>query len=150
MEKYTEVEQVIKDFEEKTGNRLVYLTKSGSKLYGTDTPLSDTDYKGIFIPRKRDVLLKRDISSYTHDTNNTKEKNTSEDIDFSVHSVYAFFNQLQKSETGAVDTLFSMWSKPRKSKELIEIEENYTVDDIKKRIVKGDNIKDLLKKLKYK
>ena len=24
--------------------------KFGSKLYGTDTPLSDTDFKGIYLP----------------------------------------------------------------------------------------------------
>ncbi len=142
------IQEVIKEYEKKTGHKVVYVTKSGSKLYGTDTPASDTDYKGIFIPTELSVLMKSDPDSYTKDTNNTKEKNGAEDIDFSMHSVYQFFNQLAKSETGAIDTLFSMFCSPRKSKELIEIEENYTIEDIKKVIKKGDDIKDLLKKIK--
>lgn len=140
--------KIKEEFEEKTGHKVVYLTMSGSKLYGTDTPKSDLDIKGIFIPTRRSVLLKRDMTSYTKDTNNTKEKNTADDIDFSLHSIYAFFNQLEKSETGAVDVMWSMFAKDIKSKELIEIEDNYSIHEIKKVITKGEDIKDLLKKLK--
>jgi predicted nucleotidyltransferase len=79
---------------------------SGSKLYGTDNENSDTDLKGIFIPSKDS---KKDLSSYVKDTNNSKVKNSAEDIDFTLHSIYSFFNQLQKSETGSIDVLFSMF-----------------------------------------
>jgi len=140
----------IKEFEEKTGATVIYVTVSGSKLYGTDNENSDTDLKGIFIPSKESVILKKDLSSYVRDTNNSKIKNSAEDIDFTLHSIYSFFGQLQKSETGAIDTLFSMWSESIKSKELIEIEEMFALEDIKKVINKGDDIKHLLEKLKYK
>jgi len=89
---------------------VVYLTLSGSKLYGTNTPTSDTDIKGIFIPSKRSLILKKDPGSITLDTNKTNIKNTSKDVDCTIHNIYNFFNQLKKSETGAVDILFSMWS----------------------------------------
>jgi len=144
------MELYIKEFEEKTGATVIYVTVSGSKLYGTDNENSDTDLKGIFIPSKESVMLKKDLSSYVRDTNNSKVRNSAEDIDFTLHSIYSFFNQLQNSETGAIDVLHSMFTEGIKSKELIEIEENFSIEDIKKVIKKGDNIKDLLKKLKYK
>lgn len=100
-----------KEFEEKTGNKVVYLTVSGSKLYGTDTPTSDLDLKGIFVPSRESVLLKKDMSSWSKNTNKTKEKNTSEDVDMTLHSVYEFFKHISKSETGGVDVLFSMFRK---------------------------------------
>jgi len=101
--------ELLKEFEQNTGNRVVYLTKSGSRLYGTDTPESDTDYKGIFVPPKMSVLMKNDIDHYTRDTNNTNEKNGADDVDFQLHSIYKFMDLLKKSETGAVDMLFSMF-----------------------------------------
>jgi len=103
------INEYIKEFERETGARVVYITKSGSKLYGTDTQDSDTDYKGIFIPSKESILMKTDVDSYVRDSNQTNTKNSNEDIDFTLHSVYQFFNQLVKSETGSVDVLFSMF-----------------------------------------
>jgi predicted nucleotidyltransferase len=35
----------------KTQGTLLYLSHSGSRLYGTSLPTSDTDYKGIFLQR---------------------------------------------------------------------------------------------------
>jgi len=102
--------QYIKEFQNKHNATVIYVTVSGSKLYGTDTPDSDTDLKGIFIPDINDVLLKKDLKVYTRDTNNTKEKNSSEDIDFTLHSIYQFMDLIQKSETGTVDLFFSMFS----------------------------------------
>ena len=50
------IEQFIKNFENQYNYRVVYVTQYGSKLYGTDNPNSDTDYKGIFIPNLLDAL----------------------------------------------------------------------------------------------
>ncbi|MCK5537558.1 MAG: nucleotidyltransferase domain-containing protein [Bacteroidales bacterium] len=103
------IHEYIREFEKKTGATVVYVTKSGSKLYGTDTPDSDTDYKGIFIPSEISVLMKTDLDSYSKDSNSMNIKNSADDIDFTLHSIYSFFNHLAKSETGAVDVLFSMF-----------------------------------------
>lgn len=103
------INKIIEDFENNTGHTVLYVTISGSKLYGTNSESSDTDYKGIFLPSKESVLLKTDKDTYSENTNNSKEKNSSEDIDFTLHSVYQFFNLLKKSETGSVDMLFSMF-----------------------------------------
>jgi len=100
----------ITEFQQRTHSTVLYLTKSGSKLYGTDTENSDLDIKGIFVPSKQSILLKRDLDHYVRDTNNTKVKNSKDDIDFTLISIHKFFSLLSKSETGAVDILFSMWS----------------------------------------
>lgn len=104
------MKELIEEIEKEYNVEVVYLTISGSKLYGTDNLNSDTDYKGIFVPNKLDVLLKRDISHIDRSSNKTKVKNSKDDVDISLHSIHTFLNLLKKSETGAVDLLFSMWS----------------------------------------
>ncbi len=101
----------IKDFEERYGYRVVYITQYGSKLFGTNNPNSDTDYKGIFIPSKKDVLLKKDIEHYNFNTNSANTKNEKDDIDLQLYSIYKWFNLLKKGETGAMDLLFSLFRK---------------------------------------
>jgi predicted nucleotidyltransferase len=39
--------------------RLIVEMRFGSHLYGTATPLSDLDYKGVYLPDGRDILLQR-------------------------------------------------------------------------------------------
>jgi hypothetical protein len=105
------IENLIKNFEHQHNCQVVYITKFGSKLYGTDNPNSDTDYKGIFIPSRRDVLLKRDMEHYNFNSNDTNTRNSKEDIDLQLFSIYKFFHLLKKGETGAMDILFSMFRK---------------------------------------
>lgn len=88
---------------------IVYETHFGSKLYGTNTPESDTDIKGIFIPSLQDVLLKKDLDHLNHSTGDKHSKNTKDDVDREYWSLYKFLNLLEKGETGAIDLLFSMF-----------------------------------------
>jgi len=99
---------IIDAFEVEHNAKIVYITMYGSKLFGTDNANSDTDYKGIFIPAKDDVLLKRDIEHYNYNTN-TDSKNEKEDVDLQLYSIYKWFNLLKKGETGALDLLFSLF-----------------------------------------
>ncbi len=100
------MQKIIDNFEAEYRARIVYITIYGSKLFGTDNANSDTDYKGIFIPSREDVLLKKDIEHFNYNTN-TKEKNDKEDVDVQLYSIYKWFNLLKKGETGALDLLFS-------------------------------------------
>jgi len=104
-----QIEQFIKNFEAKHNYRVVYVTQYGSKLYGTDNPNSDTDYKGIFIPNRDAVLLKKDIEHYNFNSNNDNTKNGKDDIDLQLFSIYKWFTLLKKGETGAMDILFSLF-----------------------------------------
>jgi predicted nucleotidyltransferase len=87
--------------------KILFLTQVGSTLYGTNSEGSDIDLKGVFVPSKQDVLLKRDAAHWVYTTNNTNEKNTAHDVDCQLFSVYKFFDLLENGETGVVDLLFS-------------------------------------------
>jgi len=121
------MKETIKRIELENDVKVIYVTLSGSKLYGTDNENSDTDYKFIYIPSKDSVLLKQDKSAIKVGKS-TKEKNTSEDIDFDGTNIYNFFSQLSKSETGAIDVIFSAFSEHNiiyKTPEMDMIKENY-------------------------
>lgn len=81
------------------------LTEFGSHLYGTSTPKSDKDYKGVFIPCAELLLLDKVPKSYRLDTNTSNEKNTAEDIDIEVYSLHYFLELACKGETVALDML---------------------------------------------
>ena len=103
------IKNLIKNFEQEYNTHVVYITMYGSKLYGTDNPNSDTDYKGVFIPNREDVLLKRDLEHYNFNSNEDNTRNSKDDIDLQLFSIYKFFSLLKKGETGAMDILFSMF-----------------------------------------
>lgn len=97
--------------QEKLGeNKLLYITKVGSQLYGTNNPNSDTDYRGIYLPPLNDLILKKDNEHIIISKGNgDKQKNTSEDVDFDLWSLHKFLDLLRKGDTGAFDLLYSMF-----------------------------------------
>ena len=84
----------------------------GSQLYGTSTPASDTDYKGIYLPSMREMMLGRVKNSFTMNTKkNSNEKNTSDDVDMEFYSLQYFFELAKKGETVALDMLHApLWA----------------------------------------
>jgi len=103
------ITKIIQQFQTQYNYKIVYITQYGSKLFGTDNINSDTDYKGIFIPSARDVLLKKDIEHYNYTSGENNSKNGKEDVDLQLYSIYKWFNLLKKGETGALDLLFSLF-----------------------------------------
>jgi hypothetical protein len=81
------------------------LTKFGSHLYGTDTPESDTDYKGIYMPEPMEICLGNIPKSINLNTNNSHDKNSSEDVDVEIYSLHHFIHLACKGETVALDML---------------------------------------------
>ncbi len=77
----------------------------GSHLYGTDTPDSDRDYKGIFLPTKENLMLGEIPKSHSHTTGQGHSKNTNEDIDIEIYSLHYFIELACKGETVALDML---------------------------------------------
>ena len=74
------IDKIIEEI--KTKGELVMVCRFGSHMYGTDTPDSDTDYKGVYIPHIKDVILgDAPKSSINISTGDTDGKNTSDDID---------------------------------------------------------------------
>ena len=78
----------------------------GSHLYGTATPESDTDYKGVFMPSKKDILLGRIPKSINTMTKKDNEaKNSSEDVDTEIYSLQYFIKLACEGQTVALDML---------------------------------------------
>lgn len=88
-------------------NKIIEI-KFGSHLYGTDTPSSDADFKGIYLPNARDIVLdrvKRNIS--TSRPKREFEKNTKDDIDTEIFSLAEYLRLLSDGQTVALDMLFA-------------------------------------------
>lgn len=79
--------------------------KFGSHLYGTDTPNSDLDYKGVFMPSREQVLLGRIPKSVNFSTKKGREKNTPDDVDTEIYSLHYFLKLATQGETIAMDML---------------------------------------------
>jgi hypothetical protein len=80
----------------------------GSHVYGTNLPTSDNDYKGIYIPKSRDILLQQAKGSLQHHSKQDENaKNTAEDIDIEIFSLHKYLNLLMEGQTIALDMLFT-------------------------------------------
>lgn len=88
---------------------LLYLTEFGSVLYGTNTPSSDTDLKGIYLPSIKSALLGQAPDTIVHNTSGKDVRNTSDDVDITLYSVTYYIDLLFKGEVGAIDILFSLF-----------------------------------------
>lgn len=77
----------------------------GSHLYGTSTPESDLDYKGVFMPSIEDLILQRVPKVINLSTNKTSEKNTKDDIDYELYSLPYFLKLACEGQTVALDML---------------------------------------------
>jgi predicted nucleotidyltransferase len=83
----------------------------GSHLYGTDTPDSDKDYKGVFLPSKEQVYLNKIPKSISTNTKKGNEKNTSGDTDTEMYSLQYFIKLACEGQTVALDMLHAPFDK---------------------------------------
>lgn len=79
----------------------------GSHLYGLNTPESDTDYKAIYLPEYRDIILGKDKRNITTSTGANNSKNTKDDEDFEIFSLKEFVKLACQGQTVAIDYLHS-------------------------------------------
>lgn len=77
----------------------------GSHMYGLATPQSDKDYKGIFIPEYRDVILCRAPDHRNSSTGDDRSRNTADDVDDEEFSLTRFVQMACKGETISIDML---------------------------------------------
>ena len=79
----------------------------GSKLFGTDTPDSDSDYIGIYMVPKQVLFGMEKLEEIDLSTNKTQSKNTNEDEDIKFYSIKKFFQIAYKNGPNAVEMLFT-------------------------------------------
>ena len=82
--------------------KLLFLTVMGSRLYGTNTPESDYDVKGIMLPSMKSLILHRAPNNI-----NRRENENHLGIDFELYSIQEYFKLLRTGETISADMLFA-------------------------------------------
>lgn len=80
---------------------------AGSHLFGTNTPTSDKDFKGVYLPSKEEILLGTAKPSISLKTNKTGEKNSKDDVDVEFYSLQKFMQMLHEGQTVALELLWT-------------------------------------------
>ena len=95
--------------------KIIFKTQFGSHLYGTNTPSSDIDYKGVYLESLDDIILKRDLE-VIHET--TKEgggrrrnlRNTKDDVETELKELRRFLFDCVTGQTYALDMIFAPYA----------------------------------------
>jgi len=87
---------------------ILFKTVFGSHLYGTDTPTSDQDFKGVFKSSYEDCILRKDKSTIVQSVKNSSgERNAVGDVDIEYKELRSFIDDCAKGQTYALDMLFA-------------------------------------------
>jgi hypothetical protein len=87
---------------------LIVEMRFGSHLYGTATPHSDLDYKAVYVPDARAILLQRVQPAVSlHPAKDPGGKNAPGDIDREIFSLQRYLELLAEGQTMALDMLFA-------------------------------------------
>lgn len=88
--------------------RTIFRCQFGSVIYGTNLPTSDKDYKSVFIPDAKDLILQRAPKNITKNTKKGYDsRNTENDIDDEAFSLQEYLKLLCQGQTPALDMLFA-------------------------------------------
>lgn len=80
----------------------------GSHLYGTNTPNSDLDFKSVYLPKAREILLQRVQESVGQKIKSADGlKNSPADVDDEAYSLQRYLKLLSEGQTVAMDMLFA-------------------------------------------
>lgn len=120
-----------------TSRHLIFHTPFGSHLYGTETPTSDHDFKGVALPTDLEILSLTDFGTETHGSKSSGvgRRNTSADTDHEVYSLAKFVKLLAQGQVMALDVLFAFPAAQRRGehwpifKRLFEGREHFLTKD---------------------
>lgn len=103
--KMNQTEEQINDFLN-TFNKgtIIHLAYFGSYAYGLNNEKSDLDFKGIYIPNYKDMVLGR-VKHSINLNSNKDNKNTSEDFDLELISIQKFISMCLQGTSVAIDML---------------------------------------------
>lgn len=88
--------------------RIILKCHTGSRLYGTSTPSSDTDYSGIFLPSTEDMMGTENCPmEWTHSRpKGDGERNGPDDVDCKFYSLRRWMNLAAQGQPGQLEMLF--------------------------------------------
>lgn len=87
--------------------QMICQIKFGSHLYGTATEKSDIDFKGIFLPTAKEILLGRIPKTFQDGTRDDSRKNLPGEEDSQYYSLHHFIRLASQGQTVAIDMLFA-------------------------------------------
>ena len=87
-------------------DQILFMCLHGSHLYGTDTPESDFDYKGVFIEDLNRIVLKKDRKTIQWSTGQSGSKNEPGDVDVTMIELRQFVKDALTGQPHAFDMLF--------------------------------------------
>ena len=87
---------------------LVVLMRGGAHLYGTATPTSDLDLKGVYVPTAHEILLQRIRPTITLGPAKAEGvRNQAQDVDTELFSLGRYLDLLAAGQPIALDMLFA-------------------------------------------
>ncbi len=86
---------------------IIFKARTGSHLFGTTTPTSDIDIKGVYIPSAREILMAKIPEIIDLSTGSDKTKNTSDDVDEEYYALHKFLGMISKGDMVATEMLFA-------------------------------------------
>jgi hypothetical protein len=95
----------INDLIKENNLNILFLCKFGSHLYGTSTPESDEDYKGVYLPTLDQCIIGDVPRTVSYYSGKDDSKNTKDDVDIEIYSLHYFLKLLSRGDTGALDIL---------------------------------------------
>jgi predicted nucleotidyltransferase len=102
------IEKSIEKFKEQHPNkRILKVIQIGSHLFKLNTPNSDIDILGIYLPEKMEFLTGKFSKEITYNSNTQNIKNTNKDIDCKFISIFRFFELLKKGEFNSLEWLYA-------------------------------------------
>jgi hypothetical protein len=87
--------------------KVIFETPFGSHLFGTSTPQSDFDFKGVYIPEKAEIILPKIPDVKTFNTGDKNTKNVAGDVDRELYAVHKYFEMIAKGDMIACELLFA-------------------------------------------
>lgn len=89
---------------------LLYETEFGSKLYGTNTPLSDTDIKIVYLPTLKDLMMGKGLKNKAESTGSDNSKNNKDDLDIEYIPLQVLAEDFVGGQTYALEIVFAALS----------------------------------------
>ena len=87
--------------------KILVKAQAGSHLFGTNTDLSDKDYKGVYLPTADQILLGSYSETINKTTGDSNSKNSKDDIDIELYSLKKFLKMVSNGDTSALELLFT-------------------------------------------
>jgi hypothetical protein len=90
--------------------KTLFKTMFGSRLYGTNTPQSDIDWKEIFLPDVENLLIGKKPSNIVVSTGSDHLRNSKDDVDNEYIPIQVFANDFLAGQTYAIELAFAALS----------------------------------------